>query len=130
MSRYGRGAFRFAQARNAHCSTWAQNFNRNYAFAGAAFRNFGSSIVQGEQMPMAGYAEQARILNCKAGGAGASPLSGLLSQDLDAEGALATAGDGTAVLLESIEETQMVLRVWEKSDGSFLGARIKIQNCN
>ena len=33
MSKYGRAGARWAQARNAHCSPWAQAFNRNFGAA-------------------------------------------------------------------------------------------------
>ncbi|CAD7965007.1 unnamed protein product [Amoebophrya sp. A120] len=70
---YTRAAFRYAKARNEHCSSWAKNFNRNFASGGAFYVNgsmpnfagggAASFFAMGEPMPVTGFAEQHTVGN-------------------------------------------------------------------
>merc|ERR1739838_650298 len=59
MPRFGSAGARWAQARNAHCSSWAQNFNRNFPlFASARFVSNTCEYVPMAQLSERGFPGQ------------------------------------------------------------------------
>ncbi|CAD7960719.1 unnamed protein product [Amoebophrya sp. A25] len=99
---FGRAAWRYAKARNEHCSSWAREFNRgftgqgNFGFGGGAFgaqnRGFASAAFGmippiGEVMPPNGFVEQHAVSNLQQ--AAGAELSASISGEAESE--LATA---------------------------------------